>query len=72
LKVLVRPVYVSTTLTRRGGVTMTYLRFKRWVWVVLGPGAPEHERRALYRTHRAICALENELQRRWRLGLYPP
>jgi hypothetical protein len=39
LKVLMRPVYISTVLTRRTGVTMGFLRFKRWVWRELGPGA---------------------------------
>lgn len=32
LKVLVRPVYISTLLTRRTGVTMGFLRYKRWAW----------------------------------------
>jgi hypothetical protein len=58
LKVLVRPVYVSTVLTRRTGVTMGYLRFKRWVWIVLGPGASEVELQSLYRCHRGLCAQE--------------
>jgi hypothetical protein len=31
-KHLVRPVYVSTALTRRTGVTMGYLRYRRWTW----------------------------------------
>jgi hypothetical protein len=43
LKVLVRPVYVSTILTRRTGVTMGFLRFKRWVWMEWGPGPSEGE-----------------------------
>jgi hypothetical protein len=58
LKVLVRPVYVSTVLTRRTGVTMTYLRFKRWVWMEWGSGATDQEVQLLYRSHRALCAKE--------------
>ena len=50
-KVVVRPVYVSVMLTRETGVTMTFLRFKRWVWVVLGPGATEDDLRTLYDRH---------------------
>jgi hypothetical protein len=32
LRVLVRPVYVSTALSRRTGVTMGFLRYKRWAF----------------------------------------
>jgi hypothetical protein len=63
LKVLVRPVYVSTTLTRRTGVTMTYLRFKRWVWMALGDEATEAELRALFKFRPEQCAQERERRR---------
>jgi hypothetical protein len=56
LKVLVRPVYVSTMLTRRTGVTMGFLRFKRWVWKEWGSGASERELLGLYSRHRQLCA----------------
>jgi hypothetical protein len=58
LKVLVRPVYVSTALTRRTGVTMTFLRFKRWVWVEWGSGATDDDLIRLYMRHRDLCARE--------------
>jgi hypothetical protein len=58
LKVLVRPVYVSTILTRRTGVTMTFLRFKRWVWREWGSGASEGELLSLYGRHRELCVRE--------------
>jgi hypothetical protein len=58
LTVLVRPVYVSSVLTRRTGITMTFLRFKRWVWREFGPGASEIELLGLYRCHRELCARE--------------
>jgi len=62
-KVLVRPVYVSVVLSRETGVTMTFLRFKRWVWVVLGPGATEGELRSLYSRHRELSAQARERRR---------
>ena len=49
---MVRPVYVSPTLTGRTGVTMTYLSFKRWVWIALGDEASEAELRAFYKFRR--------------------
>jgi hypothetical protein len=55
LKVLVRPVYISTVLTRRTGVTMGFLRFKRWVWKEWGSGASQRELLSLYRRHRELC-----------------
>lgn len=33
---VIRPVYVSKVLTGRTGVTVSYLRFRRWVWRVWG------------------------------------
>jgi hypothetical protein len=62
-KVLGRPVYVSVILTRQTGVTMTFLRFKRWVWVVLGSGATEGDLRALYDRHRELSAQARERRR---------
>lgn len=61
--VLVRPVYVSVVLTRQTGVTMTYLRFKRWVWSALGPGAAEDDLRVLYSRHRELSAQARERRR---------
>jgi len=63
-KVLVRPVYVSTVLTKRTGVTMMFLRFKRWIFMALGPGCPEHEALELFATHRGLCELEREKLKR--------
>jgi len=57
-KVLVRPVYVSTALTKRTRVTMVSLRFKRWIFVALGPGCPEHEARELFASHKRLCEME--------------
>lgn len=53
---LVRPVYVSPVLTRVTGVTMGFLRFKRWVWREWGPDVDEGSLWSLYRGHRRICA----------------
>jgi hypothetical protein len=38
---LVRPVYVSTVLSKRTGVTMGFLRYKRWAWRKWGGGWPQ-------------------------------
>lgn len=59
-KGLVRPVYVSTALTRKTGVTMGFLRFKRWVWREWGPGIDRESLRMLYRGHRTACARARE------------
>jgi hypothetical protein len=56
LKVVVRPVYVSTILSRRTGVTMGFLRFQRWVRMEWGPGASDGELLALYRRHREFAS----------------
>jgi hypothetical protein len=48
-KHLVRPVYVSTALTRRTGVTMGFLRYKRWAWRKWGPDWPESLVMSAYR-----------------------
>jgi hypothetical protein len=53
---LVRPVYVSVSLTRRTGVTMGFLRFRRWAWKTLGKGATDWELRRLYSNHMAYRA----------------
>ena len=62
--VLVRPVFVSPELSRRTGVTMGFLRFKRWIYVALGGGCPEHEALELYATHRRLCELDREKRRK--------
>jgi hypothetical protein len=46
---LVRPVYVSTALTRRTGVTMGFLRYKRWAWRKWGGDWPHEIVLAAYR-----------------------
>ncbi len=56
MKVLVRPVYLSVTLSRRTGVTMGFLRFKRRVWFMLGPGGTDAELLDFYRRYRDSCA----------------
>ena len=56
-KHLVRPVYVSTGLTRRTGVTMGFLRYKRWAWRRWGGGWPEEVIRAAYKHHQSRCAI---------------
>ena len=38
LKYLLRPVFVSPKLTKLTGVTMGFLRFRRWVWHAWGEG----------------------------------
>jgi hypothetical protein len=56
-KFLVRPAYVSPALTRLTRVTIGYLRFCRWLFVVWGDGVPEAERRMAYvlrQTFRAV------------------
>jgi len=56
LQALVRPVYVSPVLTRRTGVTMGFLRFKRWVWREWGPGGDDVSLLMMYRGHKRIFA----------------
>jgi hypothetical protein len=55
-KQLVRPVYVSTALTRRTGITMGYLRYKRWAWRKWGGDWPESVVQAAYRHQQAARA----------------
>ena len=52
-KHLVRPVYVSTALTRCTGVTMGFLRYRRWAWRKWGPGVADSVLHAAYRDHQA-------------------
>jgi hypothetical protein len=55
-KHLVRPVYISPTLTRLTGVTMGFLRFRRWAWRSWG-GEVEHDELVLaYRFCRVFGA----------------
>ncbi len=61
-KVLVRPVYVSTMLTRRTGVTMGFLRFKRWLWRAWGDGGTDAELTRLYRNYRELRARQRLAQ----------
>jgi hypothetical protein len=74
LKWLVRPVYVSTALTRRTGVTMGYLTYKRWAWRKWGGGWPESVVLAAYRhdvANRAEARSKEQAERaRWAIS--PP
>jgi hypothetical protein len=56
-KHLVRPVYVSPTLTRLTGVTMGYLRFRRWAWHAWGGGVEHDELLLAYRLWRVFGAI---------------
>jgi hypothetical protein len=47
-KYLLRPVYVSTKLTKKTGVKMGFLRFRRWVFVAWGAGVSDGELRFAY------------------------
>jgi len=57
LKVLLRPVYVSPVLTRHTGVTMGYLRYRRWAWRRWGGDWPEQIVQAAYRHHQGVRPL---------------
>ena len=48
LKHMVRPVYVSTVLSRATGVTMGFLRFRRWAFRAWGGSATEQELQFAY------------------------
>ena len=48
LKFLVRPAYVSPVLSRQTGVTMGFLRFRRWTHVVWGPGTSSGDAQFAY------------------------
>ncbi len=50
---LVRPVYVSTALTRRTGVTMGFLRYRRFAWRKWGAVIAGSALHAAYREHQA-------------------
>jgi hypothetical protein len=57
LKHLLRPVYVSPILTRQTGVTMGYLRFKRWAWRAWGDGVPERDLHFAYALRQQFDAI---------------
>jgi len=60
---LVRPVYVSTALTRRTGITMGFLRYKRWAWRKWGGDWPNEIVLAAYRhqqQERAVTRRDRE------------
>jgi hypothetical protein len=48
LKFLVRSAYVSPVLSRQTGVTMGFLRFRRWTHVVWGPGTSSGDAQFAY------------------------
>lgn len=45
---LFRPVYVSPLLTRKSGITISWLRFVRYAYARWGPGLSPHELRLLH------------------------
>jgi hypothetical protein len=49
---LVRPVYVSTLLSKRTGITMGFLRYRRWAWRKWGGGWPQEIVLRAYRHQR--------------------
>jgi hypothetical protein len=55
LKQLLRPV--CPVLTKRTGVTMGFLRFRRWVWKVWGGELAHDELLFAYRLHRTLQAI---------------
>ena len=54
LKFMLRPVYVSPVLTKLTGVTMGFLRFRRWIWFAWGPGVGHSELVVAYQVHRLL------------------
>jgi hypothetical protein len=57
LKVQVRPVYVSPVLTRVTGVTMGFLRFRRWAYRVWGGETASAELRLAYELRLKLGAI---------------
>jgi hypothetical protein len=57
MKHLLRPVFVSPILTRQTGVTMGYLRFKRWAWRAWGDGVAESDLRFAYALHQRLAGV---------------
>jgi hypothetical protein len=55
-KYLLRPVYVSTRLSKKTGVTMGFLPFRRWVFMAWGAGVPEPDLRFAYDLRRQLGA----------------
>jgi hypothetical protein len=51
-KHLLRPIYISTSLTKKTGVTMGYLRFRRWVFVAWGKDVSQDDVRFAYELRR--------------------
>jgi hypothetical protein len=66
---LVRPVYVSTALTRITGVTMGFLRYRRYAFRKWGGGWPEQVVLAAYRHAEAARRAKRteELEALWEL-----
>ena len=61
LRYLLRPVYISPKLTKITGVTMGFLRFKRWVWYASGPGSATPISSSLIRHRllaRSLCEID--------------
>lgn len=53
LKSLLRPVYINPQLTAKSGVTMGFLRFRRWSWRRHGRELPQDVLLASYREWKA-------------------
>ena len=54
---LVRPVYVSPMLTKLTGITMGFLRFKRWAWCAWKAALSDDELLVAYEFHRLLGAV---------------
>ncbi|GAC1579725.1 MAG: hypothetical protein NVS3B18_13430 [Candidatus Dormibacteria bacterium] len=57
LKFMLRPVYVSPVLTKVTGITMGFLRFKRWLWYAWGPLVERQEALVANQIHRLMGAI---------------
>jgi hypothetical protein len=76
-KVLVRPVYVATRLTLLTGVTMGFLRFRRFAWVrwKLSSGRAAARWARIVSSHDQLVEVWRAYQRlraSWSAGLDPP
>jgi hypothetical protein len=56
-KYLLRPVFVSPVLSKQTGVTMGFLRFRRWAWRAWGDGVEHTELLLAYALHRNFGAI---------------
>jgi hypothetical protein len=56
------PVYVSPVLTKLTGVTMGFLRFRRWIWYAWGEGVKHRDMLVAYAAHRCWAPSRCELE----------